>query len=148
MREVVELARTLEDDGLLCTALAELAEQDLRRGDSRAAAMHQRESLQLAAELGAGVVTAFAFILAARIAAGFGHHQTAVRLHAVADPMLGDIGFKLLPQDQALSDEMHRQAQDQLGPDRFAALVQEGRQLSRLQALELAEDVFAMATSR
>ena len=62
--------------------------------------------------------------------------------------MLGDIGFKLLPQDQALSDEMHRQAQDQLGPDRFATLVQEGRQLSRLQALELAEDVFAMATSR
>ncbi len=37
--------------------------------------------------------------------------------------------------------------QDQLGPDRFATLVQEGRQLSRLQALELAEDVFAMATS-
>ena len=37
--------------------------------------------------------------------------------------------------------------EDHLGPDRFAALVQEGRQLSRLQALELAEDVFAMATS-
>jgi hypothetical protein len=95
----------------------------------------------------AAELTAFSFILAARIAAGFGHHQTAVRLHAAADPMLGDVGFRLLPQDQALSDEMRSRARDHLGPDRYETLVEEGRQLSRLQALELAEDVFANATS-
>ena len=146
-REVVELARTLEDEGLLCNALSDLAEYDLRRGDSRAAATHQREALQLAAELGGGVATAFSFIVAARIAAGFGDLQTAVQLHAVADPMLGDAGFNLLPQDQALSDEMRSRAEDHLGPERYATLVQEGRDLSRLQAVELAEEVFDMATT-
>jgi predicted ATPase/class 3 adenylate cyclase len=145
LTEVVQLTGALGDDGLLCVALSSLAEYDLRRGDTAAAARHQGASLQLAAELALPIVIACALIVAARLAEQSGGDETAVRLHAAADAMLEDAGFELLPSDRALSDGMHSRARERLGEGRFDTLAREGHELSLHRRIELAEDVFGRA---
>ena len=86
--------------------LASLAEQELRRANAVDAARHQREALRFATEAAMPQLIAGAFILAARLAEPAGSDEAALRLHALADAMLEEIGFTLFPSDQALSDEV------------------------------------------
>ncbi len=142
LTEAVALDRQLGDDGGLCGDLSSLAEQELRRGDTVNAARHQREGLRLAAELATPVPTASAFIIAARLAEPTGFGEAALRLHAAADVLLEEVGFSLLPSDQALSDEMRSRLLVQFGQERDDSLTAAGRQLDLHAAMELAEEVF------
>jgi len=97
LAECVGISRQLGDHGGLCAALASLAEHELRRGDVADAAAHQLECLRLAAELATPVAIANSFILAARIAEPMGSGEAALTLHALADVMLAEAGFALMP---------------------------------------------------
>jgi hypothetical protein len=103
--------------------------------------------MYLAAELAAPVLVGSAFVLAARLAEGFGLGATALRLHGAADVLYEDAGFELLPGDQALSDAMRSRARAQLGPERVGELTQEGRALDHQDAIALAEEVFGRASA-
>ena len=106
LEEAAAIAERLDDHMLWMMANNNLAEHDLRAGDTAAAARHQREAMRLSAELGVPLVTAFGLVVAARIAQPLGLDAEAVRLHAAADVMLDDIGFELMFDDRDLSDEM------------------------------------------
>jgi len=148
LAECVGISRQLGDHGGLCASLGSLAEHELRRGDVANAAAHQLECLRLAAELATPVAIANSFILAARIAEPMGSGDAALALHALADVMLDEAGFALMPSDQALSDEMHERLRGELGEEQCAAVIAAGRQLDLHAAMELAEHVFADAMKR
>ena len=85
---------------------------------------------------------ACAFILAARLAEPGGADEMALRLHTLADAMLEEIGFTLVPSDQALSDEVLERIRLRFGEERYGALTISGRQLDLQTAIGLAEEIF------
>jgi predicted ATPase len=145
LTEAVEVLRRFVPDGNLAACLCSLAEQELRAGDAAAAARHQQESMYLAAEVGFPLPIGAAFVLAARLAEGFGQNDAAIQLHGAADVVYEDAGFELMAADQALSEAMRSRVQAQLGPERVTVLTQEGRGLDRQDAMALADEVFRQA---
>ena len=91
------LAARLDDHVLLMTILNNMAEQDLRLGDLVTAATHQRDAMRLSTELGVPVMTAFALVLASRMAQPAGDDAAAVRLHAAADALPGGVPVRADP---------------------------------------------------
>jgi predicted ATPase/class 3 adenylate cyclase len=144
LAQSAELSRQLGDDGALCASLSSLAEHELRRGATSSAARHQLEALRLGAEMATPILVAISFILAARMAEPAGSPDAAVRLHAIADVMLAEAGFTLMPSDQALSDAMYERARLALGDERYEAECAAGCELTLPQAIELAESVFTL----
>ena len=142
LREATSISVDLDDAVGCAFALNNLAEHDLRAGDFADAAVHQMEAMRLSAELGLSLVTAFSFILAARLAQTHGDHQIAVRLHAAADVILEESGVDLLPSDRELSNATLAAARAELGPS-FEHEVDVGRGLPLADALALAEQLFA-----
>ncbi len=128
-------------------ALNNLAEQEMRIGDLVAAAGHQRDAMLLGAELGTPLVTAFGLVLAARMAHGLGLDPVAVRVHSAADLLLEECGYILLPDDRELSDIALAGAHLALG-DRYDEDVARGRALSLMEAIDIAEEVFAEVIER
>ena len=148
LTEAVALLRVLGDDGELCATLSSLAEQELRRANAVDAARHQREALRFATEAAMPQLIACAFILAARLAEPAGADEMALRLHALADAMLEEIGFTLVPSDQALSDEVLERIRLRFGEERYGALTISGRQLDLQTAIGLAEEIFERTIER
>ena len=144
LREAAVIASEAEDHYLSMTVHNNLAEQELRAGDTPAAALHQREAMRLSAELGVELVTAFGFILAARIAQPEGLDAMAVRLHSAADVMLEECGFELIHDDAAQSEAVLKAARQNLG-ETYDEHVAAGRALTLAEALEDAEAVFDRA---
>jgi len=142
LREVAEIAERHDDQMVLMTALNNLAEEELRAGDTPLAARDQRAAVRLSAELGVTIVTAFGLVVAARIAQPAGLDAMAVRLHAAADAMLDALGFELLPDDRALSDAMLAAARATLGDDEFGAEIAAGRARELPDLLLAADEVF------
>jgi hypothetical protein len=136
--EAAAIAEQTDDHMLWMMANSNLAEHDLRDGDTAAAARHQREAMRLSAELDVPLVLAFGLIVAARIAQPMGLDGEAVRLHGAADVMLEEIGFELMFDDRDLSDAMLDAARAELG-DRFDDELEAGRHLELADALALAE---------
>ena len=139
--EVIALARELDDHAGLASALSQSAEAAIRAGDEVRAVVAQRESMLLAAELGIPILTAFSFIIAARITEP-ADPDTAVLLHASAQQMLDEIEFLLGPDDRALSDEMLARARGRLGDQRYADLDDEGRGMPLERSIELTQRIF------
>ena len=81
--EAVELSRQTGDYVALVGSLCAAAEYALRANDDVAAATYQREAMRLSAELGIDVYTAFALIIAARLAHDRKQRDAAVLLHAL-----------------------------------------------------------------
>ena len=104
--------------------------------------------MSLAMALGAPVMLAFSFIVAARIAAASQEWKTAAALHAQGELILDSTGLALYDHDRKLSDDMLAQARAALGDEPFAAATAEGRDLDVLAASALAADVFAPAGSQ
>ena len=140
--EAIELSRQTGDYVALVGSLCAAAEYTIRVNDEVAAATYQREALRLSAELGIDIYTAFAFIIAARLAHDRKQPDTAVLLHASADVILERIGFTLMPDDRQLSNEMLADAWSELGETRYVALESEGRSLSVDRGVALADEVF------
>ena len=140
--EAIELSRKTGDYVALVGSLCAAAEYTIRVNDDIAAATYQREALRLSAELGIDIYTAFAFIIAARLAHDRKQNDTAVLLHASADVILERIGFTLMPDDRQLSNEMLADAWSELGETRYVALETEGRSLSVDRGVALADEVF------
>jgi hypothetical protein len=140
--EAIELSRQTGDYVALVGSLCAAAEYTIRVNDDLAAATYQREALRLSAELGIDIYTAFAFIIAARLAHDRKQVDTAVLLHASADVILERIGFTLMPDDRQLSNEMLANAWSELGETRYVALETEGRTLSLDRGVALADEVF------
>jgi tetratricopeptide (TPR) repeat protein len=145
LREAADIAEQLDDHFLHMTVLNNLAEQELRDGDTPSAARHQREAMRLAAELGIQLVTAFGLVLAARIAQSESLDVAAVRIHAAADLLLEECGFEMIPDDQVLSDAALDAARKNLGDAAFDEAVAAGRRASLSDALAEAEAVFDRA---
>jgi hypothetical protein len=140
--QAVELLRRSPPDGVLAAALSSLAEHDLRADDDVAAARDQQESMYLAAELALPGLLGSAFVIAARLAERLGVEDAAIRLHGAAEVLYEEVGFVLLPSDQALSDAMRARVRQRLGAERVDALTREGRALDRDAAMALADEVF------
>jgi hypothetical protein len=83
-----------------------------------------------------------AFVIAARLAERLGVEDAAIRLHGAAEVLYEEVGFVLLPSDQALSDAMRARVRQRLGAERVDALTREGRALDRDAAMALADEVF------
>ena len=113
-------------------------------GTRPTAARHQKEAMRLSTELEVPIVTGFALVLAARIAQPAGLDAAAVRLHAAADILFEELAFRLLPDDQALSDTVLAAARTNLG-DAFDAEVVAGRALARPEVVAEADAVFDAA---
>ena len=96
-------ARELADDEILSVELGNAAEVAFRAGDTDAAARFQREELALALQLGSVVQSAFAIVLAARLAAQQHKWPTAVELQTAADALLDKVGVELYPSDAKLT---------------------------------------------
>jgi len=146
--EAASIAQRTGDAVTWLYATNDMAEMELRDGDTAAAARHQREAMHLSLELDIPPVTGFAFVLAARIAQAAGLDALAVRLHAAADALFDEHHLQLLPDDQALSDAVLGAAEANLGHavhDDVAA----GRALSLPEVVAAAEAVFdaAIATT-
>ena len=140
--EAIELSRKTGDYVALVGSLCAAAEYTIRVNDDIAAATYQREALRLSAELGIDIYTAFAFIIAARLAHDRKQNDAAVLLHASADVILERIGFTLMPDDRQLSNEMLADAWSELGETPYVALETEGRSLSVDRGVALADEVF------
>ena len=140
--EAIELSRQTGDYVALVGSLCAAAEYTIRANDEVAAATYQREALRLSAELGIDIYTAFALIIAARLAHDRRQSDTAVLCHAAADVILERIGFTLMPDDRQLSNEMLASAWSELGEVRYAALEVEGRSLTVDRSVALADEVF------
>jgi hypothetical protein len=145
MAAIVDAARARGDQLLLTSALAESAEMWLRRGNIRAAARYQKEALHLGLELGIQILTSFSMIIAARIIEPEGDPVHAVRLHAAADVLLDEIGFRLLPDDRALSEWMLDHARAELGDETFGRERLAGRTMSLDEAVRLTDVLLEQA---
>ena len=143
--QVSTLARRAGDHVLVALALNNLAEEELRQGDVRRAAAHQREALDYAAELGMEHLTSFGLIVGARIAADQGSDERAARLHAFAEARLADSGLQLFPDDVALSDAMLERVAARLGAAAYDDARQSAAGLTTEQALAEADAVLAAA---
>jgi predicted ATPase/class 3 adenylate cyclase len=121
--QCVALARDSNDLQTLVVELGNAAEVALRAGDYATAADRQRSSLMLALQLGDLLCTAFAAVVAARLAAITENWAAAVELQICADSLLTQIGSELYPTDRAMSDELLRQGAERLGPVESAAHV-------------------------
>jgi hypothetical protein len=144
LREAAVIAEQEDDHFLHMTVLNNLAEQELRDGDTPAAARDQREAMRLAAQLGIQLVTAFGLVLAARIAQPEGLDAAAVRIHAAADVLLEECGFEMIPDDQVLSDAVLDAARENLGAA-FDEAIAAGRSAPLTDVLAEAEAVFDRA---
>jgi predicted ATPase len=145
LTQVIERARSIDDDSTLLSALGEMAELELRRGDARASAGLQRDALFLALEIGDHVMTAFSMIIAARISEPQGRGEQAVQLHSAAEALLEEAGFRLLPPDQALSTRMLTAARRRLGADGFASAMAAGRLMELSDAIRMTDTVLQHA---
>ncbi len=149
-REILSEAATIaEQCGDVLThmyVVNNLAETELRDGETANAARHQRDAMRLSAELDVPLVTGFALVLAARMAQPAGLDAAAVRLHAAADAIFEELDFRLLPDDQTLSDAVLAAARANLG-DAFDGEVAAGRALALADVVAAAEVVFEAAMS-
>ena len=148
LREAALIAEQEDDHFLHMTVLNNLAEQELRDGDTPSAAHHQREAMRLAAELGIQLVTAFGLVLAARIAQPEGLDAAAVRIHTAADLLLEECGFEMIPDDQVLSDAALDAARETLATPRSTRQSRQAVGASLTDVLREAEGVFDRAMNR
>jgi predicted ATPase/class 3 adenylate cyclase len=139
--------RRLGDRVFEASALGNLAEVVLRRGDPAVAAEHQRACLLLALELGTPAIVGLSLIMAARLAAADDRWDTATTLHAQAESILDATGLVLYDDDQRLSAQMLDEARRHLGPEGFAAARAAGHGLDLPSAATLADRVLADAAS-
>jgi predicted ATPase/class 3 adenylate cyclase len=146
LAEAAGLAEQLGDVMTLMYVVNNLAEDELRAGETAEAARHQLEAMRLSAELDVPLVTGFALVLAARIAQPAGLDAAAVRLHAAADALFEEQDFRLLPDDRALSDAVLAAARANLG-DAFDLEVAAGRAMDLPDVVTAAEAVFDVAMS-
>ena len=145
LRLELEAHVELGDDAKIATAHANLAETALQLGDRRTAAFHQQASLELALEIGQPVMIAYSSIVAARLAAGSGDWELAVRLLGAGERTLELAGIRLYDADQVVVEELRRGAVGSLGTGRAAAISDEGAALGVIDAAQLATDVFQAA---
>jgi predicted ATPase/class 3 adenylate cyclase len=122
-------------EALQATTLGNLAEVALRAGDERAAARYQLGCLDLAAELGQPVMSAFSIMVAARLAASHRRWPTAVRLQGAADAALERLSYVLYESDQVERSSMLAQAEGGLTPEAVAAGLDEAATVDVATAL-------------
>ena len=134
----LEVARCLGDEQLMLVAEGNVAELALRTGDSRSAALHQRASLDLALALGRPIGVALSFVVAARLAAP-ADPGVAGQLHAKAEAILAENAYRLYDDDLAASQQMLGDVRGRLGEIYFARAGEEGRAMSLLDAVNLAQ---------
>ena len=134
----LEVARCLGDEQLMLVAEGNVAELALRTGDSRSAALHQRASLDLALALGRPIGVALSFVVAARLAAP-ADPGVAGQLHAKAEAILAENAYRLYDDDLAASKQMLGDVRGRLGEIYFARAGEEGRAMSLLDAVNLAQ---------
>jgi hypothetical protein len=144
LREAAVIAEQTDDHYVRMTVLNNLAEHELRAGDTGLAATHQREAMRLSAEFGMQLITAFGLVIAARVAQPEGLDALAVRIHSAAEVLLDECGFEMIPADQVLSDAVLDAARENLGA-RFDVEVAAGRAMEQADVLLEAEEVFDRA---
>jgi predicted ATPase/class 3 adenylate cyclase len=140
--ECIALTRVTNDPQTLVVELSNAAEVAFRAGDYATAADRQRSSLTLALQLGDRLCTAFAAVLAARLAATTGNWTAAVELQSRADALLAQIGSELYPTDRAMSDELLREGAARLTPDEWAAHVAATDDIDIVRLAEMAGAIF------
>ena len=145
--EELELNQRLGYDEYVAAARGNLAEVAMRRGDMVAAAGHQRACLDLATAQGSQPMMAFSMLVAARVAASAEHWETAIRLQTCADELLEEIGLALYEDDRAELEAVSDAAKQALGPGAFAAVIDEGGQMSIPDGVRMADEVLATAAA-
>jgi predicted ATPase/class 3 adenylate cyclase len=144
--EELDVARQLGDEHLIVVAEGNVAELAMRTGDAVSAARHQRASLDLALALGRPVGVALAFIVAARLTAPT-DPGVAGQLHAKAEAILDETDYRLYDDDLRASAAMLDDVRQRLGEVYFARSREDGRGMSMLDAVTLAQDAFGRVTA-
>ena len=141
----LEIYTALDHETKIAAAEGNLAEVGLRSADHRAAALHQRASLDLALAIGQPVMLAFSSVVAAQIAAAEGTWPQAVRLQAAGEAALAAAGHPLYAADRAALEQLRSQAAQHLDLAELTAEAARGAALDPVAAAEQARAVFDRA---
>jgi predicted ATPase/class 3 adenylate cyclase len=140
--EELEVARQLGDEHLLVVAEGNVAELALRRGEASSAARHQAACLELGLALGRPVAVAQSLVVAARLTAEAAPARAAV-LHAKAEEVLAENGFRFYDDDLRASELMLEDVRLRLGDTEFDLACERGHSLALLDAASLAHESLA-----
>jgi hypothetical protein len=139
----LDVARRLGDEHLIVIAEGNVSELAMRAGDVASAARHQQASLQLSLALGRPVGVALSFIVAARLSAA-SDPGLAAQLHAKAEAILDEHDYQLYDDDLRASRAMLDDVRQRLGDTYFSQACNDGRALSLLEAVALAERTLSL----
>jgi tetratricopeptide (TPR) repeat protein len=147
-QEELEVLVGAGQEAEISIAHGNIAEAAMRLGQPARAAMHQRASLELALALGQRVSVAYSLMVAARLAGIHGDWREAVELNAHAAATLEESDHRLYESDQIISDELLAEARSHLGQAAFEGVLAEGPRLTTVEAVAMAERVFAALPER
>ncbi len=107
-------------------------------GDSRLAATHFRESLEMCRKQGIKWATGFALAGQAEVSMVGGNPTQAARLFAAADGLLGALGERRSAADQAVHQRKLQAVRDALGESVFEQTCSSGRAMTTDEAIACA----------
>ncbi len=136
--EAMQLAQETGQRPRVVMLLHNLAHVALSRGDHQRAESLFRNCFRRGMELPDKENFAMCLLGFGAVAAQRGELERAARLFGAGEAMLDAIGARLAPADQAPYDHHRTSVQQQLSPDRFTALFDEGHRMNPVDAEHLA----------
>jgi len=132
----------LDDVPATAIAFGNLAEVAWRQEDFRSAAEYQRACIDQAVTTGQPVTIANSLIMAAKLAGQRHDWHVALQLQASATTILGEAGHEPYADDRIAIDELIASAAADMTASAAAAAADQGRQLTIVEAVNLANVAF------
>ena len=132
---------------LQVSAQGNLAEALLCAGDRAGAAHHQRQSMQLALQLGQPLMVVYSMMVAARLAADGEQWAVAARLQTAAEVQLAAIGNVMYSGDRVRADVLLTTSAERLGTAAFEEEQRRGRSDDFESFLTTTDEILAEVAS-
>jgi non-specific serine/threonine protein kinase len=138
VEESINLLRRAQGKHGLCNAFILLGEIQVRQGDYASARAHLCEAIGMALDLGTKEELVHAIRISAALYVASGEPGRAARLANWAEHAGENWGLPVVPVNRPEIEQLHRQLETRLGPERFAVEWEAGRAMSQDEAVALA----------